>query len=91
MFNVAFSTNPIKDVLRGTAIIGAVRELDTVIRQHRMYAVGHGLNQIAQELRGCHLTGSGMQFGECTLGSAINGNEEIKLTLCCCISAMSIW
>lgn len=83
MFNAAFSTNPIKDVLRGTAIIGAVRELDTVIRQHRMYAVGHGLNQIAQELRGCHLTGSGMQFGECTLGSAINGNEEIKLTLCC--------
>jgi len=24
-----------------------------------------------------------MQFGECKLGSAINGNEEIKLPLCC--------
>ncbi len=34
------STNPIKDVLRGVAITGAVRELDAVIRQHHMYAVG---------------------------------------------------
>ena len=47
MFNVTFSINPIKDVLRGVAITGAVRELDVVIRQHRMYAVGHSFNQIA--------------------------------------------
>jgi len=92
VFNATFSTNPIKDVLRGVGITGAVRELDTVIRQHRIYTVRHNLNQIAQELRDCHLTGSGMQFGECELGSAINGNEEIKLPPCAvCISAMSIW
>lgn len=48
-----------------------------------MDSIGHSLNQIAQELRGCHLTGFSMQFSERELGSAINGNEEIKLTLCC--------
>ncbi len=31
MFNATFSANPIKDVLRGVAITGAVRELDAVI------------------------------------------------------------
>ena len=44
-----------------------------------MDSIGHSLNQIAQELRGCF----SMQFSERELGSAINGNEEIKLTLCC--------
>ena len=48
-----------------------------------MDSIGHSLNQIAHELRGCHLTGFSMQFSERKLGSAINGNEEIKLTLCC--------
>ncbi|MNE73633.1 hypothetical protein D3C80_1696550 [compost metagenome] len=52
MFNATFSTNPIKDVLRGVAITSAVRELDAVIRQHCIYAVVHSLTQIAQELRG---------------------------------------
>lgn len=31
MFNATFSTNSIKDVLRGVAITGAVHELDAVI------------------------------------------------------------
>jgi hypothetical protein len=31
MFNATFSTNTIKDVLRGVAITGAVRKLDVVI------------------------------------------------------------
>lgn len=31
MFNATFSTNTIKDVLRGVAITGAVRKLDAVI------------------------------------------------------------
>ncbi len=61
MFNATFSTNPIKDVLRSVAI---TRELDAVILQHRVYAVGHSLNQIAQEMRDYHLIGSGIHFGE---------------------------
>ena len=83
MFNATFSTNPIKDVLRGVAITSAVRKLDAVICQHHVDSIGHSLNQIAQELRSWHFTGFSMQFSERELGSAINGNEEIKLTLCC--------
>ena len=48
-----------------------------------MDSIGHSLNQIAQELRSYHLTGFSMQCSEPELGSTINGNEEIKLTLCC--------
>ena len=55
-----FSTSLIKDVLRSVAISDMIRELDALICQHYMYAVGHSLIQIAQDLRGYHLTGFGI-------------------------------
>ena len=45
-----------------------------------MDAVGHGVDQVAQELRGLHLAGASNETDRSELAGAIDGHEQAKLT-----------
>ncbi len=57
------------------------RELDPVIRQDRVYLVGHGCDQVPEEV--ARDTGSGLlvQLDEGELGRAVDGDEQVEPAL----------
>lgn len=65
-----------EDVCRVTI---AVCELDTVVGQHRMDVVEHGINQLAQKLHRHRFVGAAMQFGKGGLRRSVDGHAQVKL------------
>jgi hypothetical protein len=68
----------------GSATAGAPAargELDAVVGQHGVDAVGHGLDQVAQEPGGLHLPCAVHEADEGELARAVDGHEQTQLAL----------
>jgi hypothetical protein len=50
MLDAVVIADPVEDVLEGISITGPISELNAIIGQDGMNGVGHGRDQIAQEL-----------------------------------------
>lgn len=79
MLDAVIVADPVEDVLEGISITSPVGELNAIIGQDGMNGVGHGRDQIAQELGGIHFAGFGIELSECELGCSVNCNKEIEL------------
>ena len=66
----------IEDVVEGVFVMGVIGELDTVVGQHGVDGVGHGCDQVAQELRRNHLATFLVQLDERELAGAVNRHEH---------------
>jgi hypothetical protein len=71
----------IEDVLEVPDVLLAGRELDAVVGEHGVDAVGNRLDQVAQELRRFHLARALDQAGEGELARAVDGHEQAQLAL----------
>jgi hypothetical protein len=67
----------IEDVREGILIALPIGELDTVLGQHRVDLVGHGGDQLTQELCGYCLVSVRMQLGRGKLADTIDGDRQI--------------
>jgi hypothetical protein len=71
-------THTRKDMLEGIVIPLAVGELNAVIRQDRVDFIGHGVDEVAQELRRDGLDGLRVQLGIGKLAGAVDGDEQLE-------------
>jgi hypothetical protein len=73
MFDIVLVTDPVEDVMESIFMPLLMGELDAIISQDGVDCVGHGFDQIAQELRGIHLSSFVMEF--------VEGELDVRLTL----------
>ena len=57
------------------------REVGAVVGEHGVYLIGHGVDQVAQEL-GCNAPcGLLVELGKGELADAVDGHEHVELAL----------
>jgi hypothetical protein len=78
VFNVRFTANPVKDMLKGVPVRLSVGELNAVIGQDGMNDIRNGLLEIAQELGCLHFSGLWMQLDKGELAGLVNGHKQIE-------------
>lgn len=74
-------TDAVEQMLESPFILQAIGELDAVVREDDMNAVGHGSGQTAEELTG---RGAGlvrMQLGVSELRRAVDGDKQVEPSL----------
>jgi hypothetical protein len=81
MLDAVLVADPVEDVLAVPDVLLAGRELDAVVGQQRVDPIGHGRDQVAQELCGFHLAGALDQAGEGDLRGSIDRHEQAQLAL----------
>ena len=71
MLDTVLVADPVEDVIEGIFMPLLIGKLNAVVAgagrwlgQNSMDGVGYGFDQIAQELRGIHLSGFGIEFNE---------------------------
>lgn len=79
MYNGMFIADPCKDVFEGILIPFPVHELDNVIGEHGVDVVGHGSDEVAQELRRGGLDGLRVQLGIGKLAGAVDSDKHVEL------------
>jgi|SRR5271170_941545 len=84
--DVVGKTDPVKRMTTEaggwtSAVLGQVGELDAVVGEHRVDAIGHSGEQRLQECRGSPHVSTFDQFHEGELRGAIDGHEEVQLAL----------
>ena len=78
VLNPMLFTDAVEQVLESPPVLQAIGELDAVVREDDMNAVGHGGGQTAEELTG---RGAGlvrMQFGVSELRRAVDGDKQVE-------------
>src|SRR2546423_9880514 len=78
MFDAMLFTDAVEQVLESPAILQAVGELDAVVRQDDMNAVGYGGGQTAEELAGRGASLVRVQLGVSELRRAVDGDEKVE-------------
>jgi hypothetical protein len=73
--------DPVKDMVEGIFMPGVVGELDAIISEYGVDGVGHGCDQIAQELSRDDLAGLLMQFDEREIARPVDRHEQAQLAL----------
>lgn len=81
VLDIILVTDPVEDVVGGIFIALLIGELDAIIGEDDVDAVGHGGDQIAQELGGIHLSGFVIEFDEGKFGCPVNRHKEIEFAL----------
>src|SRR5215204_2999241 len=71
-------TDAVEQVLESQPILQAIGELDAVVREDDMNAVGHGGGQTAEELTGRGACLVRMQLGVSKLRRAVNGDKQVE-------------
>ena len=84
VLDVMSQTYPIKEVSspagRGAvAVLRQIGELDAVVGEHGMDAIGHGCGQRLEERRNRLHIGLAHEFREDELAGAIDGHEQVQL------------
>ena len=79
VLDVVLGANAAEDVREGIGVLLAVGELNAIIRQDDVDAVGYRQDQIAQELRRFHLAGTLDQTNEGELAGAVDRHEQGEL------------
>ena len=75
----------------GVAVAGLLGELDAIVGQDRVDAVGHGFQQVFEELpRGAPVSLVD-QLGDRELARTVDADEQVQLALGGLTSAMSMW
>ena len=77
-----FIADPCKDVCEGLCIPFPVREWDAVIGEPGVDVVGHGSDEVAQELGRHRLDGFGVQLSIRELQRAVDGDTHRELGFC---------
>ena len=80
-FDVVLVAHAIEDVLESPDVLLTVGELNTVVGEHGMDAVGHDLDQLAEELHCLHLAGALDQADKGELAGTVDADEEAQLAL----------
>src|SRR5271155_2728956 len=83
MFDATAKADPVEGMAAPAgggagAVFGQVGELNSVIGQHGMDAIGHGSNQRFKEGGGSSHVGALDQLHEGELRGAVDGHEEIE-------------
>ncbi len=81
MLDAVLCADPIEDVDESVLVTHPVAELDAVIGQHDVDAVGHSQDQVAQKLRRLHLPGTFHKADEGGLVRTIDCHEQAQLAL----------
>ncbi|AMB45849.1 hypothetical protein Y590_13085 [Methylobacterium sp. AMS5] len=81
MLDVVLCADAAEDVREGIGILLAVGELNAVIRQDDVDAVGHRHDQITQELRRLHLASALDKMNEGELAGTVDRHEQVQLAL----------
>ena len=81
VLDVMLVADPVEDVVEGVFVVRHVGELDAVVGQHGVDGIGHGSDQIVQELGGDHLARFAMSLDERELAGAVDPHEQAQLSL----------
>lgn len=76
VLDVVLVTDAIENVVEGIFVMSVVGELNAVVGQNDVDAVGHGRDQIAQELRRDHLATFLMQLDKRELARSIDRHKQ---------------
>jgi hypothetical protein len=76
VFNGMFITDTGNDMFEGLLVLFPVGELDTVIGQKGMEAIGHGRDQLTEALCSDRCRGAWMQLRIGELRGAVDGHEQ---------------
>jgi hypothetical protein len=76
MVDARLLTDAIKDLLTGVDIALAVGEWDAVIGQHGMNLLGHGGDQVPEDLSRNHVVGWFMQLSSGHFAGPVNGDKS---------------
>ncbi len=76
MVDEVLVADPVDDMVEGVFVVRLVGELDAVIGQHGVDDVGHGCDQVPQEVSSDHLAGFPMHFDKGELAGAVDGYEQ---------------
>src|SRR4051794_37756421 len=79
MLDAVLVADAVEDVAAVPDVLLAWGELHAVVGQHGMDTVGDGLDQVAQEVGGLHLSGASDQADEGELAGAVDGHEKTEL------------
>lgn len=82
MVDARLLADAVKDVEECVLIALPVRELNAVIGQHGVDLVGHGADQVTQDLCGYGLVGVCMPLGRGQLADTIDGDNQRALAFC---------
>lgn len=80
VFNGMFITDTCKDMCEGRFVVFPISDLDPVIGQNDMDAIGHGRDQMTEELCGGRFRGAWMQLRIGELRGAVDGHEWAELS-----------
>ena len=76
MFNAIGHTNPVEQMSKRTGLVRQVRELDTVVGQDDVNAIGNMCDECLEEGNRVHPRRPWIQPSKGELGGAVNGDEQ---------------